>query len=53
MMVPIRIKVKAEETKKIQVALVGIAGERSHGASYRFFCPKHNDIRVSGFIFVD
>lgn len=53
MMVPIRTPVKAGETKKIRVAPVGIAGERSHGASYRFFCPKHKDIRVSGFIFVD
>lgn len=53
MLVPIRIKVKAGETKKIRVSLVGIAGERSLGASYRFFCPKHKDIRVSGFIFVD
>ena len=53
MLVPIRIKIKAGETKKIRVALVGIAGERSHGASYRFFCPTHQDIRVSGFIFVD
>lgn len=53
MVVPIRVAVKAGETKKIRVAPVGLAGERSHGASYRFFCPKHKDIRVSGFIFVD
>lgn len=52
-LVPIRVTVKAGETKKIRVAPVGLAGERSHGASYRFFCPKHKDIRVSGFIFVD
>ncbi len=52
-LVPIRVTVKAGETKKIRVAPVGLAGERSHGASYRFFCPKHRDIRVSGFIFVD
>jgi hypothetical protein len=53
MLVPIRVTVKAGETKKVRVAPVGLAGERSHGASYRFFCPKHKDIRVSGFIFVD
>lgn len=53
MMVPIRVKIKAGETKKIRVAPVGLAGDRNHGASYRFFCPKHKDIRVSGFIFVD
>ena len=53
MVVPIRVMVKAGETKKIRVAPVGIAGDRNHGASYRFFCPKHKDIRVSGFIFVD
>ncbi len=53
MLVPIRVTVKAGEAKTIRVAPVGLAGERSHGASYRFFCPKHKDIRVSGFIFVD
>jgi hypothetical protein len=53
MMVPIRITVEAGETKKILVAPIGIAVERSHRASYRFFCPKHKDMRVSGFIFVD
>lgn len=53
MIVPIRIKIKAGETKNIRVAPVGLAGDRNHGASYRFFCPTHKDIRVSGFIFVD
>lgn len=53
MIVPIRIKIKAGETKKVRVAPVGLAGDRNHGASYRFFCPTHKDIRVSGFIFVD
>ena len=53
MITPIRIKIKAGETKRIRVAPVGLAGDRNHGASYRFFCPTHKDIRVSGFIFVD
>jgi hypothetical protein len=53
MMVPIRLTIKAGETKKIHVAPVGIEGEKSLGARYQFFCPKHKDIRVSGFVFVD
>ncbi|MDE3244288.1 MAG: hypothetical protein KGO52_16415 [Nitrospirota bacterium] len=52
-MEPIRVKIKAGETKKILVAPVGLAGKRNLGAHYQFFCPKHKDIRVSGFIFVD
>lgn len=53
MIAPIRVTVKAAETKKIQVAPDGLAGKRNLGASYRFFCPMHMDVRVSGFIFVD
>ncbi len=52
-MAPIRVQIKAGETKKIRVAPVGLEGERNLGARYQFFCPKHKDIRVSGFIFVD
>lgn len=52
-MEPIRVKIKAGETKKIRVAPVGLAGKRNLGAHYQFFCPTHKDIRVSGFIFVD
>ena len=51
--VSIRIKVKAGETKKIQVSPRGLVGAKSLGARYQFFCPKHKDIRVSGFIYVD
>ena len=50
---PLRVKIKGGETKKVPVATVGIAGERNLGAHYRFFCPKHKDVRVSGSIFVD
>ena len=51
--VPLHIQVKAGETKKVQVALRGLVGEENLGARYQFFCPKHKDIRVSGFIYVD
>ncbi len=51
--VPIHLTVKAGETKKIQVAPRGLVGENNLGARYQFFCPKHKDIRVSGFIYVD
>ena len=51
--VPIHLKLKAGETKKIQVAPRGLVGEKSLGARYQFFCPKHKDIRVSGFVYVD
>ena len=51
--VPIQIKVKAGETRKIQISPRGLVGEKNLGARYQFFCPKHKDIRVSGFIFVD
>jgi hypothetical protein len=51
--VPIHLKVKAGETKKIQVSPRGLVGEKSLGARYQFFCPKHKDIRVSGYIYVD
>lgn len=51
--VPLHLKVKAGETKKIQISPRGLAGEKSLGARYPFFCPKHKDIRVSGFIYVD
>ncbi len=49
---PIYLKVKAGETKKIQVSPRGLVGEKNLGARYQFFCPKHKDIRVSGFIYV-
>lgn len=51
--VPLHLKVKAGETKKIQVSPRGLVGEKNLGARYQFFCPKHKDIRVSGFIYVD
>ena len=51
--VPIHLKLKAGETKKIQVAPRGLVGEKNLGARYQFFCPKHKDIRVSGFVYVD
>lgn len=51
--VPIHITVKAGETKKIQISPRGLVGEKNLGARYQFFCPKHKDIRVSGFIYVD
>lgn len=50
---PLHLKVKAGETKKIQVSSRGLVGEKNLGARYPFFCPKHKDIRVSGFIYVD
>ena len=50
---PIHLKLKAGETKKIQVAPRGLVGEKNLGARYQFFCPKHKDIRVSGFVYVD
>jgi len=53
MIMPIRLTIKAGETKKIHVAPVGIEGEKNLGARYQFFCPKHKDIRVGGFVFVD
>jgi hypothetical protein len=51
--VPIHLKLKTGETKKIQVAPYGLVGETNLGARYPFFCPKHKDIRVSGYVFVD
>ncbi len=51
--VPIHLKVKAGETKRIQVSPSELAGQKNLGARYQFFCPKHKDIRVSGFIYVD
>lgn len=51
--VPLHVVVKAGETKKIQVAPRGLVGEKNLGARYQLFCPKHKDIRVSGFIYVD
>jgi len=50
---PIHLTLKAGETKKIQVAPRGLVGEKNLGARYPFFCPKHKDIRVSGFVYVD
>jgi hypothetical protein len=50
--VPIHVTVKAGETKKIQISPRGLVGEKNLGAHYKFFCPKHKDIRISGFIFV-
>jgi hypothetical protein len=50
--VPIHVTVKAGETKTIQISPRGLVGEKNLGAHYKFFCPKHKDIRVSGFIFV-
>jgi hypothetical protein len=44
--------VKAGETKTIRISPRGLVGEKNLGAHYKFFCPKHKDIRVSGFIFV-
>lgn len=51
--VPFHIKVKAGETKRVQVAPRGLVGEENLGARYQVFCPKHKDIRLSGFIYVD
>jgi len=50
---PIQIKLKAGETKKIQVSPRGLRGEKNLGARYPFFCPKHKDIRISGYVYVD
>lgn len=50
---PIHLKLKAGETKKIQVAPRGLTGEKNLGARYPFFCPKHKDIRISGYVYVD
>lgn len=52
-MAPIRVMIKAGETKKIRVALTGLEGPRNLGARYPYFCPTHKDIQVGGFIFVD
>ncbi|MCS6306145.1 MAG: hypothetical protein H8K07_21150 [Nitrospira sp.] len=51
--VPLHIKVKSGQTRRVQVAPRGLVGEENLGARYRFFCPKHKDIRVSRFIYVD
>lgn len=51
--VPLHLKVQAGETKRVQVAPRGLVGEKNLGARYPFFCTKHKDIRVSGFIYVD
>jgi hypothetical protein len=45
--------VKSGQTRSVQVAPRGLVGEENLGARYQFFCPKHKDIRVSGFIYVD
>ena len=50
---PIHLRLKAGETKKIQVAPRGLTGEKNLGARYPFFCPKHKDIRISGYVYVD
>jgi len=50
---PIQLKLKAGETKKIQVSPRGLAGEKNLGARYPFFSPKHKDIRISGYVYVD
>jgi len=50
---PIQLTLKAGETKKIQVAPRGLRGEKNLGARYPFFCPKHKDIRISGYVYVD
>jgi hypothetical protein len=50
---PIHLTLKAGETKKIQVAPRGLAGEKNLGARYPFFCPRHKDIRISGYVYVD
>lgn len=50
---PLHIKVKSGETRRVQVAPRGLVGEENLGARYRFFCPKHKDIRISRFIYVD
>ncbi|MDF0650518.1 MAG: hypothetical protein P0121_03495 [Nitrospira sp.] len=51
--VPLHLKVQAGQTKRVQVAPRGLVGEKNLGARYPFFCTKHKDIRVSGFIYVD
>ncbi len=51
--VPLHVQVKAGETKKIQVSPRELVGEKNLGARYQLFCPKHKDIRVSGFIYAD
>ena len=51
--VPLHIKVKSGQTRRVQVAPRGLVGEENLGARYQFFCPKHKDIRVSRFIYVD
>ena len=50
---PIQLKLKAGETKKIHVSPRGLTGEKNLGARYPFFCPKHKDIRISGYVYVD
>jgi len=50
---PIHLKLKAGETKKIEVAPRGLIGEKNLGARYPFFCPKHKDIQISGYVYVD
>ena len=52
-MAPIRVLIKAGETKRIRVAPTGLEGPRNLGARYPYFCPTHKDIQVGGFIFVD
>ena len=52
-MAPVRVTIKAGGTTKIQVALTGLEGPRNLGARYPYFCPKHKDLQVGGFIFVD
>lgn len=51
--VPLHITVKSGQTRSVQVAPRGLVGEENLGARYQFFCPKHKDIRVSRFIYVD
>lgn len=52
-MAPVRVTIKAGETKKIEIAKIGLEGPRNLGARYPYFCPTHKDIQVGGFIFVD
>ena len=51
--VPLHIKVKSGQTRRVQIAPHGLVGGENLGARYQFFCPKHKDIRVSRFIYVD
>ena len=52
-MEPIRIKLAPGETKKVLVAPTGLDGTRNLGARYRYFCPIHEPMHVSGNLYVD